>query len=250
MITLEELNEVKEKRKTNLYYAEKEYLQHIFLNAISKYPENFIFKGGTCLRMCYGLERASEDLDFSTNLNVKEIKEIVKKCLKEFELLNINYKIYAEKEFEGNLRIEVRFEAILYSGKPASTNTLKIDFNRQKVKHKVAKVVAKLFSDVPLFTLFVLDEKEIFAEKIRALVNRKQPRDMYDIWMLKNKGVEINKKIIIEKLKEEASDIKKIVFPSKEEYQRDLKSLVLVLPPYEQVRNEVEEIIQKLDKKG
>src|SRR3989338_2457182 len=101
MISQEELNEVKRKRKTNLYYAEKEYLQYIFLNAISKYPENFVFKGGTCLRICYGLERASEDLDFSTNLGIREIREIVKKCLKDFELLNMKYKIYAEKEFKG-----------------------------------------------------------------------------------------------------------------------------------------------------
>lgn len=246
MITLEELNEVKRKRKTNLYYAEKEYLQYVFLNAISKYPDNFVFKGGTCLRICYGLERASEDLDFSTNLAIKEVKDIMKKCLKDFELLNINYKIYSEKEFQGNFRVEVRFEAILYSDRPNSANTLKIDFNKQKVKHKAAKVAAKLFSDVPLFTLFVLDEKEIFAEKIRALVNRKQSRDMYDLWILMNKGAEVNKKLIKEKLKEEKSNIKNIVFPSKKEYERDLKNLVLILPPYEQVRKEVENLIEKL----
>ena len=246
MITLEELNEVKEKRKINLYYAEKEYLQYIFLNAISKYPENFVFKGGTCLRICYGLERASEDLDFSTNLGIREIREIVKKCLKDFELLNMKYKIYAEKEFKGNLRFEVRFEGPLFSGKSVSTNTLKIDFNKQRVRYKIAKVVSKLFSDVPLFTLVVLDEKEILAEKIRAFVNRNQPRDMYDIWMLINKRVEFNEKLVLEKLKEEKSNPTKVDFPSKEEYDRNLKNLVLVLPPYEQVRKEVEKIIEKL----
>ena len=84
MISIEELNQIKELKKNNLYYEEKEYLQYIFLNAISKYPENFIFKGGTCLRICYGIERASEDLDFSTNLTIKEIRELVKKHLKNF----------------------------------------------------------------------------------------------------------------------------------------------------------------------
>ena len=249
MITLEELYEVKEKRKTNLYYAEKEYLQYIFLNAISKYPDHFIFKGGTCLRICYGLERASEDLDFSTDLGVKKTKEIVKKCLKDFELLNMNYHIYAEKEFEENLRIEVRFEGPLFSGKSASTNTLKIDFNKQKAIHKLAKVVPKIFSDVPLFTLVVFDEKEILAEKIRALVNRGQARDVYDIWMLVNKRVEIDKKLIAKKLKEEKSNLAHLRFPSKEEYERDLKNLVLVLPSYLQVRKELEAVIVKLKKR-
>ena len=249
MITVEELHEVKEKKKTSLYYAEKEYLQYIFLNAISQYPKNFVFNGGTCLRICYELERASEDLDFSTNLSIKEVKEIVKKCLKDFEFLNIPCKLYVEKEFKDNLRIEARFEAPLFSGKSASTNTLKIDFNKQKVKHKIAKVIPKLFSDVPLFILMVLDEKEILAEKIRTLINRKQPRDLYDVWVLVNKETEIDRGLIREKLKEEKSNIKKIAFPSKEEYERDLKNLVRVLPPYEQVKKEVEKLLNWFKKK-
>ena len=106
MISIEELNEVKAKKKTNLYYEEKEYLQYIFLNALSGFADKFTFKGGTCLRICYNLERASEDLDFSAKLGLKEVKGIVNECLKSFDLLGINYKIYSEKEFKGNLRIE------------------------------------------------------------------------------------------------------------------------------------------------
>ena len=203
MISIEELNQIKEKRNTTLYYEEKEYLQYIFLNAISKYSEDFIFKGGTCLRIIFDLERASEDLDFSTSLGINEIRKIVNKCLRDFDLLNIKYKVYAEKEFKGNLRFEIRFEGPLFVGKNASTNTLKIDFNKLKIKNKVVKVVQKLFSDIPLFTIIVLEEKEILAEKIRALINRSESRDLYDIWMLLNKGVEIDKKLIINKLKEQ-----------------------------------------------
>lgn len=247
MISIEELNEVKERRKTTLYYEEKEYLQYIFLNAISNYPDNFVFKGGTCLRICFGLERASEDLDFSTSVDVKKIKEIVRKCLRNFELLNINYKIYSEKEHEGNLRIEARFEGPLFVGKQSSTNTLKLDFNRRKVRNKVAKVIQKLFSDVPLFTLVVLDEKEILAEKIRALINRAESRDFYDIWVLLNKNVKIDKKLLFEKLKEEKSRLSNLKFPSKETYERDLKNLISYVPPYEQLKME---ILSELEKAG
>jgi len=248
MISLEELNEVKEKKKTNLYYEEKEYLQYIFLNAISKYPENFIFKGGTCLRVCFGTERASEDLDFSTNLGISKIKEIINKCLKDFEMLNIPYEIYSEKEFEGNIRIEIRFKGPLFTGRGSSTNTLKIDFNKGKAKNKIVKVIQKLFSDVPLFTLVALDEKEILAEKIRALVNRGESKDLYDIWVLLNKKVEVDKNLIFEKLKEEKSSLSNLKFPSKEGYERDLKNLVSYTPSYEQVIKEVSEIINKIKK--
>src|SRR3989344_3969297 len=126
MISIEELNEVKNKKKTNLYYEEKEYLQYIFLNEISKFADKFVFKGGTCLRICYGLERASEDLDFSAKIDLNGIKEVVSRCLKNFASLNINHSIYSEKEYQGNLRIEARFEGPLFNGSKSSTNTLKI----------------------------------------------------------------------------------------------------------------------------
>src|SRR3989338_3298199 len=239
MITLEELNEVKEKRKTNVYYEEKEYLQYIFLNAISKYPENFVFKGGTCLRICYGLERASEDLDFSTGLCMDRVRKIINECLKNYAFLNINHKIYSEKEYQGNVRIEARFEGPLFNGSQPSTNTLKIDFNRRKAQKTAAKVVPQLFSDVPTFTIVALDEKEILAEKIRALVNRGEPRDLYDVWVLLNKGVALDKKLLQIKLKEEKSRLNDVKIPSKEEYERGLKALLHYLPPYNQVRDYV-----------
>lgn len=246
MISLEELNEVKEEKKTNLYYEEKEYLQYIFLNAISKYHKNFIFKGGTCLRICFGLERASEDLDFSTNLNGAKLKKIIYQCLKNFELLNIKSRIYSEREFEGNFRIEIRFEGPLFIEKSSSTNTLKIDFNRGKVKKKVAKVIQRLFSDVPIFTIVVLDEEEILTEKIRALINRAEPKDMYDVWMLLNKKVKINRKLLFQKLREEKTKLSNLKFPSKKEYDLKLKNLINYVPPYEQVKKEILAMLKRI----
>lgn len=246
MITKEELARIKEIRKTNLYYEEKEYLQYIFLNAISQYSENFVFKGGTCLRICYGLERASEDLDFSTNLKPEKIKQIIEKCLKNFDLLNIKYNIYAEKQYQGNFRMEIRFEGPLFSGNPESTNTLKIDFNKQKAYLHIVNVVQKLFSDVPLFTIVVLDEKEILAEKIRALINRNESRDLYDLWILINKQIDLDKRFLLIKLKEEKSNLNNLKLPSKQKYELDLKDLVKVLPTYEQVKNDVIKYVQNI----
>ena len=103
----------------------------------------------------------------------------------------------------------------------------------------------KLFSDVPLFSLIVLDEKEILAEKIRALINRTESRDLYDVWALLNKGVEIDRKLLNEKLIEENSKISNLKFPSKEEYENNLKDLVSILPSYEQAKKEVLNALNK-----
>jgi len=248
MISLEELHEIKEKRKTNLYYEEKEYLQYIFLNSISKYTDGFVFKGGTCLRICFGHERASEDLDFSTNLGIEKVKDVVEKCLKDFDFLGIKYETYSLRAYEGNLRMEVRFEGPLFAGKRASTNTLKIDFNKGRIKNKIANVIQKLFSDVPLFVLVVSNEKEILVEKIRSLTRRAEPRDLYDVWMLLSRGVKIDVKLLFEKLNEEKTSLSKLKFPSKEEYEITLKNLINYTPPYEQVKTEVSKAINKIKK--
>jgi len=243
MISIDELNEVKEKRKTSLYYEEKEYLQYIFLNAASKYPDELVFKGGTCLRICYGLERASEDLDFSASVGLAELKKIVGSCLKDFTLLNIPHRIYLEKNHRGNLRIEARFEGPLFNGNPNSTNTLKTDFNKGTVMHKEACVVRKLFSDVPLFTLAVMAEKEILAEKVRSLAARGEPRDMYDVWVLISKA-EVDMALIQQKLAEEGASLSGLALPSKRRYETELRGLLHYLPPYEQVKKEVETFLE------
>lgn len=246
MITKKELAEIKEHKKVNLYYAEKEYLQYIFLNAISRFGGKFVFKGGTCLRICYGLERASEDLDFSSNLKINEIEKIIQICLKDFELLNISFRVHSKKEYQGNIRFEIKFHGPLYNGDENSANTLKIDFNKNKVFNKNVQVIPKLFSDVPLFTLVCLAEKEILAEKIRALINRKESRDMYDLWILIKKGVEINKDLIQKKLREEKSILSKLEFPTRSDYELGLKGLTLNLPDYDSVKEVIVKFVKDL----
>ncbi len=243
MISLAELQKIKELRRTTLYYEEKEYLQYIFLYAISRYSGQFVFKGGTCLRICYGLSRASEDLDFSSSLQPLKVKEAVHKCLADFTLLNIDYRFYTEKEYQGNLRLEARFEGPLFNGTLPSTNTLKLDFNKRRVYFPVARVIPQLFSDVPSFTLMALEEKEILIEKIRALIKRGESRDLYDIWVLLQKGIKIDALLLRKKLSEEKATISSIKFPEAEEYSRDLKHLVSFIPPYRQVVAEVEKEI-------
>ncbi|MBS3088956.1 nucleotidyl transferase AbiEii/AbiGii toxin family protein [Candidatus Pacearchaeota archaeon] len=247
MISKDELARAKEKRKTTLYYEEKEYLQYIFLHAISKFADSFAFKGGTCLRICYGLERASEDLDFSTTLSIKKIESIILEIIKEYELRNIALESKEKKEFKGNARFELRFRGPLYSGSAASTNTLKIDFNKTKARRTSARVISQLFSDVPFFTLVALDEKELLAEKIRSLVRRKEPRDLYDVWVLISRKIQLDKKFLDLKLKEEKASLLKLDFPTEKEYNRDLKNLLFVLPDYNQVCKEVEEYLLKFE---
>lgn len=247
MISTEELKKIKEIRKTNLYYAEKEYLQYIFLNSMSRYADNFVFKGGTCLRIAFELERASEDLDFNTNLSIKETKKIIRNCLKDFDLLNIAYEIYAEKTFEGNYRAEIRFRGPLYMGGNRTTNTIKIDFNKRKNVYKEARLIKKLFSDVPPFTMVVMEKRELLAEKLRALCMRAEPRDLYDVWVIISLGESIDRKLLYKKLKEDNIKYFKLNLPSKKSYENDLKLLLKNVPEYKNVVKYVEMSLKSIN---
>src|SRR3990167_3542874 len=66
MITREILMEItKKKGLFNKEYAEKDYFQDLLLFNIYKQTNLLIFKGGTALYKLYGLQRFSEDLDFT-----------------------------------------------------------------------------------------------------------------------------------------------------------------------------------------
>ena len=164
--------------------------------------------------------------------------ELFNKCLKDFEALGIALQGLVEKSFRENIRFEARFEGPLYTGNKKTSNTLKIDFNKQKSVNVVPKAVGRLFSDIPVFTLNVLAEKEILAEKIRALVARGQPRDLYDVWVLLQ-TTELDEKLLAGKLKEENLRLSGLSLPSEGEYEIDLKDLLLHIPDYKSAKADV-----------
>ena len=89
-----------------------------YLNS-KKYLDKMIFVGGTMLRLCYGLNRFSVDLDFwiikKINFdkffldlkNFLEEKYIIKDCANKF--FTILFEI-SSSEYHRNLKIEIRKE--------------------------------------------------------------------------------------------------------------------------------------------
>ncbi len=74
MISRKELQEYAQIKKLNLGQAEKEYFQNIVLFILyEQFGKELVFKGGTALSKAYGLERFSEDLDFTRNFVVKSL---------------------------------------------------------------------------------------------------------------------------------------------------------------------------------
>ena len=84
------------------------------------------------------------------------------------------------------------------------------------------------------------------AEKIRAVIARGAPRDVYDVWFLLNHKVRIDRKLVAQKLtilkrdKMVARDVfMKRVEEKREEWARDLGPLLGTVPEFDQVRESI-----------
>lgn len=90
-----------------------------------------------------------------------------------------------------------------------------------------------------------MKEEEILAEKIRALVMRAEPRDMFDVWSMFNRGVSADKKLVKEKLAQKGYKFgRRVKFCNKAEYENILANLLPALPPYEQVVTDLNDFLR------
>jgi len=70
------------------------------------------------------------------------------------------------------------------------------------------------------------------VEKIISLMNRNKGRDLFDVWFLLEKNVEINKNLFYKKT---TSKFKLEKIPTKQEYERDIEKLSDRVIPYNQI---------------
>ncbi len=200
MISKNKLIKISKKTKIKSYQQEKHYLQNIILNSIySVIGKELVFKGGTALMFLYGINRFSEDLDFTLDgeINIKKIKEEIKAKL---QLLNMKPEIKEIKTKRGiNFRVSV--SGPLFTSE-ISRCYVKIEISERKdLKLKpILKEIIPYYSEIPPFSVFVMDPVEIACEKIRAIMKRNYARDIYDLWYLTKKGYKPKKLIVNNKM--------------------------------------------------
>lgn len=200
------------KNEEEILDALREIMQEITLAALSRtdFFEKAAFYGGTALRIFYGLDRFSEDLDFSL-LKADEgfkLEPYFSAILTEFEALGIKVRIN-EKEKTKNSSIESAFlktetiwkELVLEdvlkqtgvkSNKPIKIK-IEVDRNPPLGFQTEEKLLIRPFS----FYVRCFKLPSLFAGKLHALLyrkwnNRVKGRDWYDLeWYIK-KGVPLD----------------------------------------------------------
>ena len=203
MITKSELIGIaKLKGINNIGYAEKDYLLDLVLFLLCRNTkQELIFKGGTALYKIYKFERFSEDLDFS-EVKTINIDFLMKKIISDLSKFGIGAEISRIKEPFNSVLITLRAKGPLYDGRPQTLASVRIDINR-KSKIEVEPFHsrrASIYEEIPKFDVLVMQEREILAEKIRAIMTRNKARDLFDAYLLMKKDINLDLKLINKKL--------------------------------------------------
>ena len=208
----------------NLYEhknAMKEIMQEIVLCGLSRagFFKEAAFFGGTALRIFYGLNRFSEDLDFSLEeknlqFNLNSYFPILQQEVKSFGLnVTITEK---EKTNESNIRSaflkgNTREHLLLFSaddslaGSVAQNETVKIKFEVDINPPAYATFEHKYRLLPTPYEVKMYDFSSLFAGKIHAVIcrgwqDRIKGRDLYDYIFYLSKGAAVNQKHLRERL--------------------------------------------------
>ena len=200
---------------------EKELLHYDILFALdqSNLLDQIVFQGGTALRLCYGAERFSEDLDFAggrafaTNQLV-DMKECLERYLGDRYGLEVTVKEPSELMQE-HIAEDIRIDKWQIS---ITTSPQKKDIPKQRIKIEVINVPTYSKQPLPLQanydflpdgyndTLVMVETlDEIMADKLIAFVNCTRYiryRDIWDLYWLKQKSAHIIEQYIISKIKD------------------------------------------------
>ena len=253
MIRREELRRVAERKRISISNAEKDYLLEILLFAISQdVGDRLILKGGTSLYKLYNLNRFSEDLDFTLNskrFNYTDYAEVLSKSTR---LLGI-YSTSVVETYNRETNVFFSFRGPLYDGRKPSICHISLNIShRERLSLPyVHSFLVSAYKEIPAFYIMAMDEREILAEKIRAILTRDKPRDVYDLWFLLKRGIEVDISLVNKKLEVYDKKFDYVMFSKSVRWKeriwdRDLKGLIIGnLPEFSRVASEISTVMGK-----
>lgn len=179
--------------------ALKEITQEVALNSLGKvgFFKEACFLGGTALRIVHGLDRFSEDLDFSTNIKNKDfdLDYYLNKAIAQMNAFG--YDISTDNKDLSDLAVKGRF---------LKDDSIKkvLTFNHHQDLRQIIKIKIEIDTNPPLgairsveyidfpedFAVACYNLESLMAGKLHALLCRKytKGRDFYDfLWYSANK---------------------------------------------------------------
>ncbi len=178
--------------------VEKDYVLGWLLAAISEHPEageQWIFKGGTCLKKCF-LEtyRFSEDLDFTLlpeaaydEASLRQTLTEIASSAQELSGITFPFDVVSVRSRKDKLGRETFEGKIGYRGPLVTPGIPRILYDLTRHEPVLAQPVERgVFHPYPDSlpdgtAVATYAFEELLAEKTRALLERTRPRDLYDV---------------------------------------------------------------------
>ncbi len=193
----------------------KEAIQQYVLNYIynSDYGNQYIFKGGTCLRFCYDLPRLSEDLDFDVlGFDEFSLNELIEN-LEAFFSQKLQFKEIEIKTGGHNDIVYLRFPVLDKIGFPIEKPSdailfIRLDISPARGQSYETQITLKSSSDFS-FLIKHYSLKDLMAGKLAAILEREtkedertrprfKGRDYYDLFWFIEQGVVPNMTYLFE----------------------------------------------------
>ena len=207
------IGEYEPKNTEDVLAALREIMQEVALAGLSRtdFFDKAAFYGGTALRIFYGLDRFSEDLDFSLLQSDPDfsLEPYFNAILTEFESIGMKVSI-REKEKKEQTNINSAFlksetewkelileDIVKQAGIKTTNRTIKIKIEVDRKPPLGFTTEMKLLTRPFSFYVKCFDKPSLFAGKMHALLfrkwkNRVKGRDWYDLeWYIK-KGIPLD----------------------------------------------------------
>lgn len=192
MITRQFIARLATKLQTTEDNIAREYCQYLFLSYFYKKngAEKIVFKGGTALRIIFNSPRFSEDLDFSASnegaVPISEINRLIDNTLSDIK----NEGIECEKEVNPGTQGETSggYFAIIKLKMLEFDSEIRLQISFRAPEKVISKTTLIQNDFIASYVVTFLTEPILVSEKIEALLERKKPRDFFDLYFILRHG--------------------------------------------------------------
>ena len=155
-----------------------------------------VIKGGTAINLIYfNMPRLSVDIDF--NFVSGEQREDMLKSRENIDKILTKIFTMNGYEMEKIKRYALLQYNLKYTNNAGNIDRIKVEINFME-RIPVFEVAEKKISifDIPEFKVMTYRLEELFATKLRALLTRSAPRDMFDIYILLKSGFKFDERAL------------------------------------------------------
>lgn len=252
MLTRAQIQRLARRHHIGMQVQERDYLQHLLLSLLYTRSQALVFKGGTALRLVLKGNRYSEDLDFNGPEEVSVLEHLWGGVAAGLGDYGIAAEIRNAWVSKVGYSFDISYRGPLYDGRDRSKGKVRIDINRRREEVETQReLVVSEYDDVRPFVVTVLTPEHLLAEKIRALLVRSKPRDLYDIWLLLGRGMLpdrslVERKLALYEMPFSVEALEVALARVRADWERDLRPLLPQFVAYEDVVRGVEPLRQCL----